>query len=232
MKTLFVCLLTLLLLTRLSFSKEPIKIALIDTGLDITDLRFSSHICPEIGKDFTGTGLNDNLGHGSHIAGIIEQYAKGKKYCFIVLKYFNSYTQDETKTHDYLIKLYQYLTELKPDIVNYSGGGGKFIEEETLAIQNLKNTKFFVAAGNKDEDIDINHYYPASLDLPNVFAIASLDGDKKASYSNYGKKVIWKQGTDILSTVPYSVDRSGLLFMSGTSQATARATADFINDNY
>ncbi len=232
MKTVFVIFLIGFLLLGLSSPKKKARVAVIDSGLDITDTRFSPYLCPDESKDFTGTGLEDHMGHGSHISGLIIKYAKNANFCLIILKYTNLITDSPEQNTKNLNSLYYYLYQVNPDVVNFSGGGDTFLETEALAIRDLKDTKFFVAAGNENKNIDKYLYYPASLNYPNIFAIAALDNYIKASFSDWGNKVIWMPGVNILSTVPYSIDKSGMMYMSGTSQSTAIYTSEYLNKYY
>lgn len=232
MKSFILALFVCILFTTASFPKEKIKVALIDTGISLEDPRFKDYMCPGLSRDFTGTGIEDNQGHGTNILGIIQKYTKHNNYCFIMLKYYNRNSDGIQSRIDSLTALYLYLEQIKPEVVNYSGGGDNFIETESLVIKDLSSTKFFVAAGNEHRDIDKTHYYPASLNYSNVIAVGALDGKNKASFSNWGKNVIWKQGVNIESYAPYSINYTGVSHISGTSQATAVATSDYLNDNY
>lgn len=217
----------ILLLSTLSFAKEPIKVVIMDTGLDIKDNRFT--LCENIiGLDFTNQGLMDVMGHGTHIAGIIKKYAGDSNYCFIIMKYYSDIqTKDENlKAITSSLKMIKYI---HPDFVNFSGGGPNYEKKEYDLIKDMPNVKFVVAAGNEninlDEDCD---YYPACYKLPNIIVVGSLDTNKrKAKTSNYGNIVnFWEIGQHVKSTLPN--DREG--YMSGTSMATAVRTGKLVNE--
>src|SRR5690606_17888997 len=90
----------LLLLSLLLFATnvtvaKPIIIAVIDTGIS-DKLKDGKFLCKMGHKDFTGTGLNDVHGHGTHVSGLIHQHAaktadwnKSANYCQVILKYWD-----------------------------------------------------------------------------------------------------------------------------------------------
>lgn len=221
--------LLLLLISNLSLAKEPVRVGVLDTGLDLNDKRFTSHLCSTGHRDFTGEGIEDTHFHGTHVTGLIVKYAKQSNYCLIILKFYSK-NQPEHVNFQNLIKAFVYIKENKIDIVNYSGGGKGSVEEEYLAVKTNNHTLFFVAAGNDNLNIDIVGYYPASYNLSHVRVVGSIDRlNKKSSFSNYGKVVkYWEQGESIFSTLPNN--RWG--FMSGTSMSTASATGKYLNENY
>jgi len=85
-------------------ANKLLKIAVIDTGISLDRIQDAS-LCKTGHKDFTGYGLNDNHGHGTHIYGLIDQYAKNIKlktnsdvallsktsvsYCQIIIKFYD-----------------------------------------------------------------------------------------------------------------------------------------------
>jgi subtilisin family serine protease len=50
---------------------ENVTVAILDTGIDAQHAAFKGLITDKNYKDFTGNGLTDNVGHGTHCAGII-----------------------------------------------------------------------------------------------------------------------------------------------------------------
>ena len=202
-----------------------------DSGLDLSDPRFTPYLCKKGHRNFTKEPMNDFIGHGTHTFGIITSNTTKKNYCIVVLKVFgrtgfNSY-QSESLALD-------YIKSIAPDFVNYSGGGSSPMEKERQTIESLKNTKFIVAAGNNGENIgDGTHfYYPASFHYSNVIAVGNLETPMtRSKSSNYGKfDMVWENGTNIVSTVPYSVSVTGYATMSGTSMASPRHLARLLND--
>lgn len=183
------------------------------------------------GWNFVGNNnkLNDNHGHGTHIAGIIG--AEGgngygisgvsPKVSLMILKYFepNSSAGENLKN---TVKAIHYAVEKKANIINYSGGGIEPSAEEKAALKKAEQAGILVvaAAGNERSDSDIHHYYPADYDLDNIVSVTAIDKTENVlSSSNYGEETvdIAAPGFNIISTLPDG--KFG--HMTGTSQATA-----------
>jgi subtilisin family serine protease len=190
-----------------------IKVAVIDTGID-PKYKAQLPLCPSGHKDFTGTGLEDNIGHGTHIAGLIDLYAKGSDYCQIILKAY-----DKSSKVDSLTSYQEALGEaiaLDVDVINVSanGPGSSFKERWTVKKALDKGITVVVAAGNDATNLDVNcNTYPACYD-PRIIVVGNkTKTGQRAHSSNYGKIVkIYEVGEDVESI-------NGTL--SGTSQSTA-----------
>lgn len=210
---------------------KKIIVAVIDTGVDINHEDIKDHLW--ISKDGKSNGWNfvdnnsvltDNIGHGTHIAGIIA--SASPNVSLMILKYYDSDSVSHKKAFDNSLKALRYAIDNKADIINYSGGGsGSSIEElELLKEAESKGIIVVSAAGNESKDIDINPYYPASYKLSNIITVASLGADGKLlQESNYGYNTvdIAAPGEDVLSALPGN--RHG--YLTGTSQATAFITS-------
>jgi subtilisin family serine protease len=222
------------------------KVAVIDTGLD-SSLMNKSWICAEGHKDFTGEGLVDNHGHGTHISGLVDQYAKDfiftkamkqgqdlkdidkiqVNYCQIIIKYYDPKAPGDNLKNT--IKAFRWAIDQKVDIINYSGGGTDASAEEKALVQEAlnKGIKFVAAAGNERSDIDKHKYYPAMYDtrISIVANLVDLHSREIASSSNRGKSInTFELGTDVLSRLPDG--RFGR--MTGTSQAAAIHTGKLV----
>jgi subtilisin family serine protease len=203
------------------------RVVIVDTGLDMTDKRFRKHLCAEGHKDFTGEGLVDRHGHGTHVAGLIIRNAGSARFCLIIVKYYveNAKEIESLRRSNDAVT---YAASLRPDLVNYSGGGGSISTPEYDAINSSHLTKWVVAAGNEGANMDYpaNRYYPACYGLDNVVVVGSLtkEGTKSRS-SNFGNDVaVWEVGENQLSDLPGK--RTG--YMTGTSQATAVVTGKIL----
>lgn len=203
-----------------AYANEPIRVALIDTGLDLQDPRFTPVLCPTGHENLSGDPtIDDNEGHGTHIAGIIKQYAEDANYCLIILKYFSA------NRNNTIVDALRKAVGRGANIINISSAGPGFSESEYRVIKYASSVTIIAAAGN---DGKIEPMFPGSYDLPNVINVGALDifGKRRGS-SNYGPKVkAWEKGEAIQSTLP-----GGYVgYMSGTSQATAVHTGKLIKE--
>lgn len=205
------------------------KIAIIDTGFNRTP-QSKLQICQTGHKDFTGKGLQDNLGHGTHIANIIGNLVYKENYCAIIIKYINN-IDDNKAGMENTLKAFSYLQDVDGLVaINYSSNGAdySFQEENLLLRLSNKGIKIFVAAGNHYQNLDERcNAFPSCYGIANVIPVGNLkDKETRNPSSNYGKIVSdWEIGTDIVVETKTNVKT----LMSGTSQATAIATSLFLN---
>jgi subtilisin family serine protease len=222
--------------------ERDILIAIIDTGADIEHPLIKNNIWTnpnEIlnGVDDDGNGLvddihgwnfvsnnnnlSDNNGHGTHVAGIIQQRTENSRIKYLILKYYHNGKNGED-TVGATAKAIQYATKMKADIINYSGGGyhPNKLEKKALQEAEKQGILFVAAAGNDGIDTNQIGYYPASYHLNNILSVAALDDQKKLlGSSNFGSQSVdlAAPGKKIFSSLPGG--QYG--YMSGTSQATA-----------
>lgn len=222
--------LLLVSLPNITFGKNPVRIGVVDTGLDLNDVRFKKNLCKEDHKDFTGRGIEDSHGHGTFIVGLIQKYAKNTNYCLVIVKFYAESNPDAVNSYSLLMSL-KYLKDKNIKIVNLSGGGNGFSYREHEVLSQNRHIKFFVAAGNDGKDLDKNcSYYPACYKLSNIFPVGNLNKDgTKASSSNYGSIIKnWEIGEDVSSTMPGG--KVGV--MSGSSMSTGIFTGKYIYENF
>lgn len=203
----------------LPFKDARIPVAVIDTGIDFTNSKVTPYLCNSGHVDFTGEGLYDYKGHGTNVAWQIIKSFNSKKYCILVIKYFPR-SQFDFNNLKYELKGLEYAISLKSALINFSGGGKSFSEEEKdLISKALKmGTKVVVAAGNHSTDLDKGcNFYPACLykNKKNFHVVGALNKNNvKLSYSNYGSVITdWERGEDVAGP------RGD--YLTGTSQATA-----------
>lgn len=187
-----------------------------------------------IGWDFVNHDAlpYDDHGHGTHVSGIIgavrgngigiSGIAPSVK--LMVVKYYSPKSSGQKNLQN-TIKSFRYAIENGADIINYSGGGAEFSKEEHRMIElaHQRGILVIAAAGNERQNADVNAYYPASYELPNIVSVAALTAERElVESSNYGisKIDVAAPGHQILSTLPNN--KYG--YMTGTSQATAFIT--------
>lgn len=231
---------------------KTLTIAVIDTGID----KALPHLCKFGHRSFVeelSAPLNDTNGHGTHVAGIINQVAGDGDYCLVAIKYYSA-TKTGTQNLEALLKAIRYAIDINVNVINLSSGGPERNAEESSLIDEAlsKNIAIVVAAGNEHNDLDKDcNYFPACYDK-RIISVGNLEVlDEKANMavsgsvktlekfkadggafrtevsptSNYGNRVTtWEIGSGILSTMP----NGGVGYMSGTSQATAVFTGRLI----
>ncbi len=204
--------------------RSMLRVAVLDSGLDLSDSRLSAKLCPNGHRTYTGD-MGDSSGHGTHVVGTIERYAGAYAsakalYCIMILKVFggsgNAYNQVvATAINDAAID--------GADIINLSLGGPEYSESEHSAIAAWPKVVFVVAAGNEGKELGAKGYwyYPAAYNLPNIRVVGALSADgSHASYSNYGDLVRhWRLGSIVAEAMG-----GGYVTMRGTSMATAVET--------
>jgi subtilisin len=200
------------------------RVWIIDTGvdtdhpdLDVDTLLSKCFVTNE-------TSVEDNNGHGTHVAGIIGALnnsfgvvgvAAGVK--IIALKALNNDGEGSTSQ---LIRALDYVGQnaLLGEVVNMSLGTDTISPSLDNAVLMLaeKGILFSIAAGNDSKKANL--FSPGRVNHPNVFTVSAIDSlGNFASFSNFGNDVVdlAAPGVRIVST--YSQGRYARL--SGTSMA-------------
>ena len=238
---------------------DPIKVAVIDTGFDMTwaakpnDVRNNMYkdgpaagivppkICPGGLYDFVNGKLDgqvsesemkDDHGHGTHIAGLIAKYAAGQDYCLVIIKYYDAKGMDIKNLVNTVIAL-KTAIRLKVDVINYSGGGVAPSPEEKEQILAALDAGIIVvaAAGNERSDINTRRYYPAAYD-PRIVVVGSTDkNDKFLPTSNFSENMPGQIRVEKeLGNDVFSTLPGGQFgYMTGSSQATAIMSGSIVN---
>lgn len=218
---------------------EDVLVAVIDTGADRDHPDLADNVVPGadfivggdgLGGETPGDGVDNNqdgipdqnVGHGSHVAGIIAAQAfNGEGACGIAfnakilpLRIFPT-NGDTGATFSSIIEAINYAAE-EEDVRVISMSIGTTYESPLLqaAINDAWDAgKVLVAAAANSNTSD--RFYPAAHN--HVVAVAALNKEgEKASFSNYGDWVdISAYGTGIYSTCFDDV----YVYMSGTSMA-------------
>ena len=138
--------------------------------------------------------LDPVAGHGTFIAGIIEQLTPG---CTIrVERVFEP--EGDVSTSELALRLLYLMATVNPSIVNFSFGGtgsDPFFENLITAYRAFE-VVFVAAAGNEGSCVE---QYPAAM--PSVIGVAGLGPTGPAEWSNYGPWVdACAPGTDLVSS--------------------------------
>lgn len=208
---------------------EPLKVAVIDTGLNRADPRFEGKLCATGHYNFVdhNEDTTDLNGHGTYIAGLIKKYAVNAQYCLIIYKFHSDSISGPSTVLNTILAIRAAVKE-GATVVNISAGGREFQEQEYLAIKEAPGVLFVVAAGNDSKELKAPYgFYPASYGLKNIIAVGAVDpSGKRLDSSNYGELVkAWEQGVGPLAPLP----NGSIGSMRGTSISTAIYTGRLIS---
>jgi len=159
----------------------------------------------------------DDNGHGTHIAGTIA--GEGNNAIGVAGVNWNSRVasckfldSDGYGSLDDAVECINYFNTLKSNgvnivVTNNSWGGGDYSEilEDAIEEANALGILFVAAAGNEENNNDINPVYPANYQVANVISVAATDSnDELASFSNFGQNSVHlgAPGENITSTLP------------------------------
>lgn len=227
---------------KIAEGSRDIIVAVIDTGVDFNHPNLSANRWQDpkapkgqkiYGWDFVANTPNptDEHGHGTHVAGIIGAAGDAStgvvgvapKVSIMAVRYYSESNPGSVNLQN-TVKAIDYAVEHGARIINYSGGGPDFSEEEYFAIKRAEaaGVLFVAAAGNEHQDTDRieNYYYPSAYRLSNILSVAATDiHNNLLRSSNWGRSKVdvAAPGENIYSTLPSG--QHG--YMSGTSQATA-----------
>ncbi|MEK7689788.1 MAG: S8 family peptidase, partial [Bdellovibrionota bacterium] len=225
----------------LTDGKRGVIVAVIDTGIDPVHNALMMNLWrnpnsapgkPEWGWNFITDTPNptDEHGHGTHVSGIIgalsdpERGISGVAHQVSIMpvKYYSERNSGEANLRN-TVRAIHYAIDHGAKIINYSGGGPEFSEDEYLAIKRAeaRGILFVAAAGNEGANIDLSehYYYPSAYRLSNIISVAATDiHNELLPTSNWGKTRVdlTAPGESIFSTLPGN--RTGM--MSGTSRSS------------
>lgn len=147
---------------------KPIKVAVIDSGYNFQTnwdayagkqtpygtTVYKPKLCEGEHKDILNTNFKDDIMHGTHIVGVIAQYAQNANYCIVIIKYFDLVVGRLNVDKNYNQALL-YAESIGADIINYSSRTHTFDYDEYVNVKRLldKGITFVSAAGNEKEYI-------------------------------------------------------------------------------
>jgi len=218
--------------------RSSIKIAMVDSGVEWTHPDLASKIVETWaapGVISAGEGPEDNIGHGTHVAGIAAAATNNGfgiagvggdtsigslKVCKCTSIFCLTHICEDAD----IIDAINYATNNGYHIINISLGDPAL----GLGIQDAVTNAFeaglilVAGAGNNYQLNPPNQFYPANCE--GVISVAATDFfDNLASFSNFGSGVdVAAPGVNILSTYPGEAcgDPDCYTWISGTSMAT------------
>ena len=218
---------------------DKVVVAVIDTGVDEAHPNLVANILPRHGEDWNfATRFNnkpvDNLGHGTHCAGIAAAAFIGQdavrgaapKVKIMPIKidlvFAEYHKRAEAITY---VANYAQKHKDKRFIISCSWKTGTkdihAIRQACEYASSQDNVLVCFSAGNGDRDLDKVTQYPAAY--PFVFTVAATEShDQKSKISNWGAVVdICSPGQAIYSTFPQKIKSEiPYCFLDGTSMAT------------
>lgn len=198
---------------------EGVKVAVIDTGCDLTHADLRDNLLPGINLLKRSSPPSDDNGHGTHVAGIIcamnndiGMVGVAPKSKVVPIKVL-----DENGSGDLMdvAEGIDWAVEQGVDLITLSLGSPSPVQQVQKSIQNAesKGIVTFCAAGNAGKTRQI--FYPANY--PETIGIGSIDQNMdRSSFSCTGQDLDFlAPGNQIFSTVP----DSWYAILSGTSMA-------------
>ncbi|HRD62925.1 MAG TPA: S8 family serine peptidase [Nocardioides sp.] len=226
----------------LSRGRRDVRVAVLDTGInldhpelrgkivakadfvDLQGLDTSSFVGDFLGAD---DDPEDELGHGTHVAGIIAAEGVGMDPgiapgCSLmavrVLATLRSGGRDQgAGVVDNINPGIKFAADNDADVINMSLGirhvGGGLPHEDVIRYALARGVTVVAASGNDGTD---TKYYPGAL--PGVVAVGAVDGEGRvASFTSYGAQItVVAPGVNILSSFAHG----RYAVASGTSQAS------------
>lgn len=204
---------------KLAKEKETPVIAIVDTGVNADHLDLKDNVLKGYNVIDGTTDVEDECGHGTHIAGIAAAVTNNEigiagvsgNTKILPVKVLDQYGNGYSADIAIGIK---WAADKGAKIINLSLGGASYDNYLKEAVEYATNKGCIVvaAAGNKGS---YRPTYPAAFE--DVVAVTAVDNnDKLCNFSNFGKYIdIAAPGLDIYST---SKD-GGYEYRSGTSMA-------------
>ena len=206
--------------SRWKFSQgEGIKIAVIDTGCDLSHDDIKNNLLQGINLVEPNKDPVDKCGHGTHVAGTIAAENNGlgmvgvaPKAKIVPVKALND---KGSGTNEDIIKGIYWSVDQGVDFITMSLGSPNQNKrlENAIEYAKSKDVIVFCAAGNSGENSDI--LYPAKYDYP--ISIGAIDENlERTNFTCSGEELDFlSPGHDILSCYPGNTYAK----MSGTSMS-------------
>ena len=222
--------------SKLNGDEEEIVVAVIDSGVntfheDLKDVLWTNPgnigLEGEHGFNFSdnASDVTDLLGHGTHCSGVIGAQANNgvgiagigsvanvkimmcATSSAIELDDGNRLSYDTLGAFNYVLKAKQRGVNIVATSNSWGSPGNSEILDDIITRLGEEGVISFFAAGNENNNIDDQSYFPAGGNSPYKVTVgaAGINGER-ACFSNYGRAKVdlFAPGVDILSTVGYA----------------------------
>jgi subtilisin family serine protease len=209
-----------------------VTVGVVDSGLQINHPTLKGQVLATYNAFTGGTDVTDQMGHGTHVSGIIagslangsltEGVAPGAK--LVMAKVFTTGSSSTTviqKGIDWVVNVQ------KAPIVSLSLGSSAPSMQSSLQNAVNKGTLITAALGNDGRS---SGSWPAAFAKEawaknQIIAVGALDANnKRASFSNYDATLanwtVFAPGVNVASSYSTSTVKDAYVYMSGTSMAT------------
>lgn len=199
---------------------EGVTVAVLDTGIDTDHPDLADAIVAT--NDFTGDGIEDANGHGTHCAGIIAARLNGVGFIgvapkaeLLIGKVLNNRGQG---AFEWIARGVDWAVEEGADIISMSLGGSASTQRLYVSIHKALADGVFVicAAGNEGSVFRNSIGYPGRYGGVITIAAHDHNGNPSGFSSRGGELDVMAPGSNIWSTYR----DGGYAELSGTSMAT------------
>ncbi len=199
---------------------EDVRVAVLDTGIDRNHPDLAEAI--EEVRDFTGEGIEDGNGHGTHVAGIIAARRNGEGFAGVAprcrLLVAKVLRNQGGGIHRWIADAIDWAVEQKADIISMSLGSSQDSPELFAAVHRaLAAGRILVCAAGNDGSLFTNAIgYPGRYGSVITVAAHDRNGNPAGFSSRGGEIDVMAPGERIWSTWK----DGGYAELSGTSMAT------------
>lgn len=199
---------------------EGTKVAVLDTGIDSDHPDLAAAIVNT--KDFTGDGIEDANGHGTHCAGVIAARLNGVGFVGVAPKsellVGKVLANNGSGAYSWITEGIYWAVDNGADIISMSLGGPGSDPELYKAIQYalFYGVHVICAAGNEGSLFTNSIGYPGRYGGVITVASHDINGNPSGFSSTGGEVDLMAPGSDIWSTYK----NGGYAELSGTSMAT------------
>lgn len=207
---------------------QGIRVGIIDTGVDLNHEDLQGRVKGYINFTSSDTSaVNDDNGHGTHVAGIIAANKNGigvvgaAPGCDLYIA--KAFSKDGSATQESIQRSLRWLIDQNVHVINMSFSSDKPNDlERRLIWEGIQKGITFVSAAGNEGGTGMENTIGFPAKYKEVIAVTAVDVDgQRASFSSQGAEAqIAAAGTDILSTYM----NNSYVTLSGTSMATPLIT--------